>query len=84
MGMLFFRNTRPEWVNEELLYQVDKSKESVGYKVLLVCSFLHYDLAIARALIRDPRILLLDEGQVFSLKLIIEHFVCTCSHQCIR
>lgn len=65
--MILFRSTILKWVNEVLLYQVDKSKESVGYKVLLVYFFLYYRLAIARALIQDPRILLLDEGHLFSL-----------------
>jgi hypothetical protein len=49
---------RPKIVNAELFYQMDKSNESVlGYEVLRVRSFLHYDSAIAQALIRDPHIM---------------------------
>lgn len=49
-----------------LNYPVDKSNESVGEKIR--SNFAHESiLAIARALVRDPKILLLDEGKYWPM-----------------
>lgn len=50
-------------VNVELLYQEDRSKELVSVKMKLsLVDCAKYSLAIARALLPNPQILLLDEG----------------------
>ncbi len=59
-------------------------KQRIGkLEYLILLSFLHYYSAIARALIRDPRILLLDEGLFLILySLSIRIFFSICSYQC--
>lgn len=63
-GRIFlYRNMILKLVNVELHYQVDKSKELVSIEMnfpLFDC--FGYLLAIARALLPNPQILLLDEG----------------------
>ena len=60
------RNTRLKSVSGALNYPVDKSNESVGEKIR--SNFAHESiLAIARALVRDPKILLLDEGKYWPM-----------------
>ena len=60
------RNMKLKLVNVELHFQVDKNKELVSgnihYSVILSSLFYLNCLAIARALLRRPKVLLLDEA----------------------
>ena len=69
--MFLYRNMILKLVNVELHYQVDKSKELVSItRNFHLFDYLGYFLAIARALLPNPQILLLDEGKFKSSPLL--------------